>query len=40
MDNNGKYRSINVSTLLMFVGLVVAALWMSGRIQMHREQLT
>ena len=40
MDNNGKYRSINVSTVLMFVVIVVAALWMAGRMQMHRQQMT
>ena len=39
MDNNRKYRSINVSTILMFSVIVVAALWMAGRMQMHRQEM-
>ena len=39
MDNNRKYRSINISTVLMFVVIVVAALWMAGRMQMHRQEM-
>ncbi len=39
MDNNRKYRSINVSTVLMFIVIVVAALWMAGRMQMHRQEM-
>ena len=39
MDNNRKYRSINVSTILMFIVIVVAALWMAGRMQMHRQEI-
>ena len=39
MDNNRKYRSINISTVLMFVLIVVAALWMAGRMQMHRQEM-
>ena len=39
MDNNRKYRSINVSTILMFIVIVVAALWMAGRMQMHRQEM-
>ena len=39
MDNNRKYRSINISTILMFVVIVVAALWMAGRMQMHRQEM-
>ncbi len=40
MDNNRKYRSVNVSTLLMFIVIVAAALWMAGRMQMHRQEMT
>lgn len=39
MDNNRKYRSINVSAILMFIVIVVAALWMAGRMQMHRQEM-
>ena len=39
MDNNRKYRSINISTVLMFVVIVVAALWMAGRMQRHRQAM-
>jgi len=39
LDNNRKYRSINISTVLMFVVIVVAALWMAGRMQMHRQEM-
>ena len=31
--------SINVSTILMFIVIVVAALWMAGRMQMHRQEM-
>ena len=40
MDNNRKYRSVNVSTLLMFIVIVAAVLWMAGRMQMHRQEMT
>ena len=39
MDNNRKYRSINISTILMFVLIVAVALWMAGRMQMHRQEM-
>ena len=39
MDNNRKYRSINISTVLMFIVIVAAALWMAGRMQMHRQEM-
>lgn len=40
MDNNRKYRSVNVSTLLMFIVIVAAVLWMAGRMQLHRQEMT
>lgn len=40
MDNNRKYRSVNVTTLLMFIVIVAAVLWMAGRMQMHRQEMT
>ncbi len=39
MDNNRKYSSINISTVLMFIVIVAAALWMAGRMQMHRQEM-
>lgn len=40
MDNNRKYRSVNSSTILMFIVLVVLALWMGSRLQIHRQEMT
>ena len=40
MDNNKKYRSVNGSTILMFILVVVAALWMASRMQVHRQEVT
>ena len=40
MDNNRKYRSVNVSTIVMFIIIVVAALWMASRLQMHRQEMS
>ena len=39
MDNNRNYRSVNLSTVIMFVVIVAAALWMAGRMQMHRQEM-
>ena len=38
MDNNRNYRSVNLSTVIMFVVIVAAALWMAGRMQTHRQE--
>ncbi len=40
MDNNRNYRSVNLSTVIMFVVIVAAALWMAGRMQMHRQEVS
>ena len=40
MDNKKKYGSVNGSTVLMFVIVVVAALWMASRMQVHRQEMT
>ena len=40
MDNNRKYRSVSGSTILMFIVIVVAALWMASRMQIHRQEMT
>lgn len=40
MDNNRKYRTVNGTTLLMFVVVVAAALWMAGRLQIHQQEMT
>ena len=40
MDNNRKYRGISGSTILMFIVIVVAALWMASRMQIHRQEMT
>ena len=40
MDNNKNYRSVNGSTILMFVLVVIAALWMASRMQVHRQEMT
>ena len=40
MDNNRKYRSVSGSTILMFIVIVVAALWMASRMQIHRQEIT
>ena len=39
MDNNKNYRSVNGSTILMFILVVVAALWMASRMQVHRQEV-
>ena len=39
MDNNRNYKSINLSTVMMFVVIVAAALWMAGRMQTHRQEM-
>ena len=39
MDNNKNYRSVSLSTVIMFVVIVAAALWMAGRMQMHRQEM-
>ena len=39
MDNNKNYRSVNGSTILMFVLVVIAALWMASRMQVHRQEV-
>ena len=40
MDNNRKYRSVNGSTILMFIVIVIVALWMASRMQVHRQEMT
>ena len=40
MDNKKKYGIVNGSTVLMFVIVVVAALWMASRMQVHRQEMT
>ncbi len=40
MDNNRKYRSVNGSTIFMFIVIIVAALWMASRLQVHRQEIT
>ena len=40
MDNNRNYRSVNLSTVIMFVVIVAAALGMAGRVQMHRQEVS
>lgn len=40
MGNNRNYRSVNLSTVIMFVVIVAAALWMAGRMQMHRQEVS
>ena len=40
MDNNRKYRSVSGSTILMFIVIVVIALWMASRMQVHRQEMT
>ena len=40
MDNNRKYRSVNSSTILMFIVLVVLVLWMASRLQVHRQEMS
>ena len=39
MDNNRKYRGVSGPTILMFIVIVAAALWMAGRMQMHRQEM-
>ena len=39
MDNNKNYRSVNGSTILMFILVVIAALWMASRMQVHRQEV-
>ena len=40
MDNNKKYRGVSGSAILMFIVVVVAALWMASRMQIHRQEMT
>ena len=40
MDNNRKYRGLNGSAILMFIVIVVAALWMASRLQVHRQEMS
>lgn len=40
MDNNGKYRSVNGTTIIMFILVVAAALWMASRMQMHQQEMS
>ena len=40
MDNNRNYRTVSGSTILMFIVIVVAALWMASRMQVHRQEMT
>ena len=40
MDNNRNYRTVSGSTILMFIIIVVAALWMASRMQVHRQEMT
>ena len=40
MDNNRKYRGVSGSTILMFIVIVVVALWMASRMQIHRQEMT
>ena len=40
MDNNRKYRGVSGSTILMFIVVVIAALWMASRMQVHRQEMT
>ncbi|HIY61887.1 MAG TPA: ATP-dependent zinc metalloprotease FtsH [Candidatus Mediterraneibacter stercoripullorum] len=40
MDNNRKYRGASGPTIILFVLLVVAALWMASQMQMHQQDMT
>lgn len=40
MDNNRKYRGLSGSAILMFIVIVVAALWMGSRLQVHRQEMS
>lgn len=40
MDNNKKYRGVSGASIMMFIVIVVAALWMSSRMQMHQQEMT
>lgn len=40
MDNNRKYRGVSGATILMFIVIVVAALWMANQLQMHQQEMT
>ena len=40
MENNRKYRGASGPTIILFVLLVVAALWMASQMQMHQQDMT
>ena len=40
MDNNRKYRGVSGPTILMFIVIVVAALWMANQLQMHQQEMS
>ena len=40
MDNNRKYRGFNNSALLMFIIVIVVALWMGSRMQVNRQEMS
>ena len=40
MDNNRKYRGASGPTILMFIVIVVAALWMANQLQIHQQEMS
>ena len=40
MDNNRKYRGVSGPTILMFIVIVVAALWMANQLQIHQQEMS
>ena len=40
MDNNRKYRGASGPTILMFIVIVVVALWMANQLQIHQQEMS
>lgn len=40
MNNNKKYRSVSGPSIIMFIIIVAAVLWMASQLQMHQQEMT
>lgn len=40
MNNSRKYRSVSGPTIIMFIIIVAAVLWMASQLQMHQQEMT
>ena len=40
MNNSRKYRSVSGPTIIMFIIIAAAVLWMASQLQMHQQEMT